>query len=95
MSDPTTDPAVDITALMPGGKLGGLLELRDEIFPKQTAQLDELAHKLAYRFDQQGLRLFTDASGNVPADTAPDPTYTTRDNAGCDSELYRVCVRSR
>ena len=77
VSDPTTDPAaVDITALMPGGKLGGLLELRDEIFPKQTAQLDELAHKLAYRFDQQGLRLFTDASGNVPADTAPDPTIT-------------------
>lgn len=65
---------VDITALSPGGKLGGLIELRDVTFPTQTAQIDELAHKLALRFEAQGLRLFTDASGRVPLDTAPDPT---------------------
>ncbi len=75
VGDPVTDPgAVDITDTSPGGRLGGLIELRDTIFPKQMAQLDELAHKMAMRFDAQGLRLFTDASGNVPADTPPDPT---------------------
>lgn len=74
VGDPVTDPgAVDITDTSPGGRLGGLIELRDSIFPKQMAQLDELAHKMAMRFDAQGLRLFTDASGNVPADTPPDP----------------------
>ena len=66
--------AVDITTLAPGGALGGLLELRDVTFPKQMAQLDELAHKTALRMEAQGLRLFTDASGVIPLDTAPDPT---------------------
>ncbi len=66
--------SLDITALSPGGKLGGLLTLRDETFPKQMAQLDELAHKMALRMEAQGLRLFTDAAGSIPGDTAPDPT---------------------
>lgn len=76
VGDPVTNPvtAVDIADLSPGGKIGGLLELRDTIFPKQMAQIDELAHKLALRMDEQGLRLFTDASGSIPADTAPDAT---------------------
>ncbi|MCC6598818.1 MAG: flagellar hook-associated protein FlgK [Alphaproteobacteria bacterium] len=76
VGDPVLNPvsAVDIASLSPGGKLGGLLELRDVIFPKQMAQLDELAHKMALRMDAQGLRLFTEASGSIPADTAPDPT---------------------
>jgi flagellar hook-associated protein 1 len=78
VGDPLTDPgAVDITEDAPGGKLGGLLELRDEIFPKQMAQIDELAHKMALRFEAQGLRLFTDGSGNIPPDTAPDSTTPT------------------
>lgn len=72
------NPAVEFTAFdiantNIGGKLGGLLELRDQILPRYQAQLDELAHKMAMRFDAQGLRLFTDASGQIPADTAPDP----------------------
>ncbi len=75
VGDPILEPsAVDITTISPGGKLGGLLELRDVVFPKQSAQIDELAHKMALRFDAQGLRLFTDASGAIPEDTAPDPT---------------------
>ena len=55
-----------------GGKLGALFDLRDRILPTYEAQLDETAQKLASRFDSQGLRLFTDASGNVPANVA-DP----------------------
>lgn len=71
--DPTTNAnAIDITQREIGGKIGGLMDLRDYSFPKQIAQLDELAHKLALRFDAQGLRLFNDASGSIPADTPPD-----------------------
>lgn len=64
--------AINITQSNIGGKLGGLLELRDKDFPKQLAQVDELAHKLAMRFDAQGLKLFTDEAGNIPPDTPPD-----------------------
>ena len=66
--------AFDITDRNIGGQLGALITLRDETFPQQTAQLDELAHKLALRFEAQGLRLFTDQSGIVPADIPPDLT---------------------
>ncbi len=60
--------SVDITRGHVGGRIGGLLELRDTILPTMQAELDELAHKLALRFDQQGLRLFSDAAGQVPAE---------------------------
>lgn len=66
--------AVDVTTMGLGGRLGALIEVRDELMPKYQAQLDELAHKLAMRFDAQGLRLFTDQSGTVPVDTPPDPS---------------------
>ncbi|MEM9468865.1 MAG: flagellar hook-associated protein FlgK [Pseudomonadota bacterium] len=66
--------SIDITERRPGARLGGLIELRDETFPSYLAQLDELAYQMASRFDQQGLTLFTDQNGNVPANTAPDPT---------------------
>lgn len=75
VGDPRETPAaVDITERGLGGRLEGLITLRDETFPKQTAQLDELAHKLAIRFEAQGLRLFTDQSGTIPPDTPPDLT---------------------
>lgn len=64
---------IDITERRLGGKLGGLVELRDNTLPSYHAQLDELAFQMANRFDQQGLRLFTDQNGNIPANTAPDP----------------------
>ena len=73
VGDPLQDPnAIEITEAQLGGKLGGLIELRDDIFPKQMAQLDELAHKMAMRFEAQGLRLFTDQTGTIPPDTPPD-----------------------
>jgi flagellar hook-associated protein 1 FlgK len=68
--DPDTNPAAfDITGLSPNGNIGGLLELRDTILPEHTAQLDELAHKLATRFADQGIYLFTDGSGQIPSDS--------------------------
>ena len=64
---------IDITERNIGGKIGALVELRDSIIPQYQAQLDELAYQMASRFEDQGLILFTDQSGNVPVGTAPDP----------------------
>lgn len=58
-----------------GGDMGALFALRDETLPTYQAQMDEMAQKLAFRFEQQGLRLFTDANGNVPPNVA-DPGIT-------------------
>ncbi len=76
VGDPITQAssAINITEAEPGGKIGGLLELRDTTFPKQMAQLDELAHKMASRFASQGLSLFVDETGSVPSNSAPDPS---------------------
>lgn len=66
--------AFDVTPTDLGGTIGGLIELRDEMLPKYQAQLDELAYQTARRFELQGLMLFTDSSGTLPANTAPDLT---------------------
>jgi flagellar hook-associated protein 1 FlgK len=72
VGDPDSNPnAIEITNTGIGGQLGAYVELRDDILPRQQAQLDEMAQKLAMRFDSQGLRLFTDATGNVPANDDP------------------------
>jgi len=71
--DPLSNPrSVDITTTGVGGKLGGLIDLRDDLLIQYQAQVDELAHKLSLRLEAQGLRLFTDPSGVVPSDTPPD-----------------------
>jgi flagellar hook-associated protein 1 FlgK len=59
---------LDLANLDVGGKLGALIKMRDETFPAYLAQLDEAAHKMATRFDAQGLRLFVDENNVVPAD---------------------------
>ena len=59
--------AFDLAANLPGGALGSLLNLRDQILPQQQAQLDELSEQLAVAFNAQGVTLFTDAGGLVPA----------------------------
>ncbi len=61
--------AVDLIANgnNPGGKIGGLLSLRDRELPQYLVQIDELAHKMMMRLEAQGLTLFTDATGTVPA----------------------------
>lgn len=67
LDDP--DTGLDLASLSPGGHLGALLDLRDQVFPQYTAQLDELAKETALRFSSQGLDLFTDNTGNVPSGT--------------------------
>lgn len=57
-----------------GGAVGGLMELRDITLPLRQAELDEIAQKLARRFDQQGLRLFSRADGTIPVENGVDQT---------------------
>ncbi len=58
-----------------GGEMGALFTLRDTTLPTYQAQMDEMAQKLASRLETQGLRLFTDSTGNVPPNTVfPAPT---------------------
>jgi flagellar hook-associated protein 1 len=57
----------DVTAQMAGGEIGGNIALRDSALPTIQANLDEFAYALTNRFDTQGLTLFSDANGNVPA----------------------------
>lgn len=69
---PTSAPALlmngaDVTRQIDGGQIGANLALRDQTLPTDQAELDEFAQNLASRFDAQGLRLFSDGSGNVPA----------------------------
>jgi len=59
--------SVDLAAGTPGGTIGALLDVRDNKIPAYQAQLDELADKLMMRFNDQGLRLFTDQNGTIPA----------------------------
>ncbi len=62
----------DITQSNLGGQLGALFDLRDTTMPQYMAQLDEFSQKLAERFENAGLKLFTDLNGDVPANIA-DP----------------------
>ena len=62
---------VDITASLVGGQIGANIALRDTVLPTRQAGLDEFAATLAQRFSAQGLNLFTDAAGNVPAPGVP------------------------
>ena len=55
-----------------GGRAAAAMALRDETLPLMQAELDEFAHKLARRFDQQGLRLFSRADGTIPVENLTD-----------------------
>jgi flagellar hook-associated protein 1 FlgK len=58
---------VDITNQLQGGSLGADITLRDTTLPTFQGELDEFSQSLASRFSAQGLTLFSDPNGNVPA----------------------------
>jgi flagellar hook-associated protein 1 FlgK len=58
---------VDVTQQMTGGQLGANITLRDTTLPTYQAELDEFSQNMASQFAAQGLSLFTDPNGNVPA----------------------------
>ena len=62
---------VDVTRRIQGGQLGANIALRDTTLPTYQAELDEFSRSLASRFSAQGLTLFTDPTGAVPAASAP------------------------
>ncbi|MSP02623.1 MAG: hypothetical protein EXR07_16470 [Acetobacteraceae bacterium] len=64
---PITVNGIDITTRIQGGQLGADIALRDTTLPTFQAELDEFSFSLAARFDAQGLTLFTDPNGDVPA----------------------------
>ncbi len=57
----------DVTTRIKGGQLGADIGLRDTTLPTYQAGLDNFAVGLAQRFAAQGLALFTDGAGAVPA----------------------------
>lgn len=59
----------DVTGALTGGSIGANIALRDTTLPTYQAGLDEFAQNLAATFAGQGLSLFTDAAGVVPAST--------------------------
>jgi flagellar hook-associated protein 1 FlgK len=63
---PITMDGLDVTTQMAGGRLGENLKLRDQTLPRYQAELDIGASEIADRFRAEGLRLFSDPSGNVP-----------------------------
>ncbi|MCA3278537.1 MAG: hypothetical protein ING10_04620 [Roseomonas sp.] len=62
----------DVTPGMLGGRLGEYLRLRDQTLPRYQAELDIAAAELADRFEEVGLRLFTDPNAPTPF-SGPDP----------------------
>ena len=74
-----------------GGKMGALFEMRDRTLPTYQAQVDELAQKMASRMESLGLRLFTDGTGNVPANVAP-PTPVTYTGFAGDIRVNRLII---
>jgi flagellar hook-associated protein 1 FlgK len=58
---------IDITSQLQGGSLGANVTLRDTTLPTFQGELDEFSQSLASRFQAQGLTLFSDPNGNVPA----------------------------
>ncbi|MBV8914918.1 MAG: flagellar hook-associated protein FlgK [Acetobacteraceae bacterium] len=60
-----------------GGQMGANLTLRDTTIPAMQAGLDGFAQSLASGFNAQGLTLFTDGSGAVPASGAATGFSTT------------------
>jgi len=63
----------DVTSQLRGGQIGANVTLRDTTLSTDQAELDEFAQNLASRFDTEGLRLFTNSSGNVPTASASPP----------------------
>jgi flagellar hook-associated protein 1 FlgK len=66
----------DITAALTGGSIGANVVLRDQTLPTYQGELDEFSQTLTTRFAAQGLALFSDPQGNVPAGGGT-PTQST------------------
>lgn len=59
----------NVSAQVTTGSMGANLALRNVTLPLAQAGIDLFAKTLSNRFDDQGLRLFTDPAGNPPSPT--------------------------
>jgi flagellar hook-associated protein 1 FlgK len=82
-------PGKDVTGMMRGGRLGGLLELRDQSLPRYQAQLDEFATKLSETFSNSDLTLFTNKTGTEPVKLTPISTPIGYSNQMQVSQIVR------
>ena len=64
----------------PGGRIGAALALRDTVLPGLQGGVDAFARVLAAGFAAQGLKLFTDSTGAVPAAGTPGFAQTIQVN---------------
>lgn len=65
---------VDVTAQLSGsGQIGADIQMRDTTLPTYQGELDEFSQNVASRFSAQGLTLFTNAKGTVPASGGSPP----------------------
>jgi flagellar hook-associated protein 1 FlgK len=87
LGDPAT--GTDVTGMMRGGRLGGLLELRDQALPRYQAQLDEFATTLAETFSNSDLTLFTNKPGTEPVKNVPISTPIGYSNQMQVSQIVR------
>ncbi|BDG73572.1 flagellar hook-associated protein FlgK [Roseomonas fluvialis] len=72
----------DVTGVLAGGRLAEYVALRDQTLPRYQSELDLAAANTAARFEAQGLRLFTDATGAVPDAALPYAASTMVGFAG-------------
>jgi flagellar hook-associated protein 1 FlgK len=63
-----------------GGTIGALIDLRDNVLPGIQSQLDSFAYALATGFSGQGLTLYSNASGIIPAAGSPGFAQTIQVN---------------
>ena len=63
----TGGASADVTGMLSLGSIGANVALRDTTIPSYMTQLDDLATQLSARFNSQGMPLFQDATGPVPA----------------------------
>lgn len=68
---PVTLNGQDVTARLGGGRIAEYVALRDSTLPRFQAEADTAAAQLAWRFESEGLRLFTAPDGTVPDATQP------------------------
>ena len=71
----------DVTGRLTRGRLSAQLELRDQVLPGLQKGLDGFAQALTARFDNQGMTLFTDPAGAVPATAQPGFAQSIRVSA--------------
>jgi flagellar hook-associated protein 1 FlgK len=74
---PPLAPLAPTKVLIGGGRLGGLLAIRDQTVPQLQSQLDDMARAVTQEFQGIGVELFNDAGGTPFNPAAVPPAVVT------------------